>query len=63
MKRRKFIATASTAGTILLASDDLLWGKPRIQGANDKVRIGIAGWSDSISHLRRTDPVIPGSGG
>ena len=45
MKRRNFVklASATSAGTMMSASNAMLWGNNKIIGANDKVKIGVVG--------------------
>ena len=54
MKRRNFVKAASVTGAgIISASNGMLWGKNRVFGANDKVRIAVVGIHGmGQSHIR-----------
>jgi predicted dehydrogenase len=44
MKRRNFVKAASVTGAgIISSSNTMLWGKNKVNSANDKVRIGVVG--------------------
>jgi len=44
MKRRNFVKAASVTGVgIISSSNTMLWGKNKVNSANDKVRIGVVG--------------------